>query len=302
MDQTEAQRLWIRALTTLDSLGDPSPTTKMLRARLFSCVATMLWRVGFSHSLGILHIDALEVAGFCSNEAASLGFISPTVLVVGGIMKGLIESPTEALNHRIQGWKRFELIFAAVEKRNKDLDRRESHHETKVMATPNAYQCAAPGCGIEATKKSGLLRCAGKCPLEFKPSYCSKECQKAVSRVPSYQKCHADDENASYQHWKAHRPVCKSGIATHNVQPDHEQSVADTSSISFDYTKFRGDGKERTLSFPSPAGETVKVTSKTMTPEFMRGIREMFTKESKDYLGIIPPHLQHRLTPARESV
>ena len=39
-----------------------------------------------------------------------------------------------------------------------------------------------------------------------------------------------------------------------------------------------------------------------MTPEFMRGIREMFTKESKDYLGIIPPHLQHRLTPARESV
>ena len=194
MDQTEAQRLWIRALTTLDSLGDPSPTTKMLRARLFSCVATMLWRVGFSHSLGILHIDALEVAGFCSNEAASLGFISPTVLAVGGIMKGLIESPTEALNHRIQGWKRFALIFAAVDKRNKDLDRRESYHETKVMATPNAYQCAAPGCGIEATKKSGLLRCAGKCPLEFKPSYCSKECQKAVSRVPSYQTCHADDE------------------------------------------------------------------------------------------------------------
>ena len=120
MEQTEAQRLWIRALTTLDSLGHPSPTTNMLRARLFSCVATMLWRVGFSHSLGILHIDALEVAGFCSNEAASLGFISPTVLAVGGIMKGLIESPTEAFNHRIQGWKRFELIFAAVEKRNKE--------------------------------------------------------------------------------------------------------------------------------------------------------------------------------------
>ena len=49
---------------------------------------------------------------------------------------------------------------------------------------PKAYVCAADGCGLEATSKTALMRCAGPCKLEDKPSYCSKECQRRVSIVP----------------------------------------------------------------------------------------------------------------------
>ena len=50
----------------------------------------------------------------------------------------------------------------------------------KVARAPNAYVCATPGCGIAANQKKALMRCAGRCPMERKPHYCSKECQRKV--------------------------------------------------------------------------------------------------------------------------
>ena len=53
---------------------------------------------------------------------------------------------------------------------------------------PLSYFCAMEDYEIVATKKSTLRRCAGGCPSAFKPSYCSKDCQRAVrflSRTPS---------------------------------------------------------------------------------------------------------------------
>jgi len=64
--------------------------------------------------------------------------------------------------------------------RKEEMDRVSAKRDAKVSRDPSKYVCSAKDCGIQATKKSGLLRCAGKCPLAFKPSYCSKECQKMV--------------------------------------------------------------------------------------------------------------------------
>jgi len=64
--------------------------------------------------------------------------------------------------------------------RTAEMNRAKAKREAKVSKAPLKYACSAEDCGIQATKKSGLLRCAGKCPVVFKPSYCSKECQKMV--------------------------------------------------------------------------------------------------------------------------
>jgi len=65
-----------------------------------------------------------------------------------------------------------------------EVNKAAAKRDAKVSKAPLKYVCAADDCGIQATKKSGLLRCAGKCPVVYKPSYCSKECQKMVCCCP----------------------------------------------------------------------------------------------------------------------
>ncbi|KAF8968831.1 hypothetical protein BDZ97DRAFT_1798329 [Flammula alnicola] len=43
----------------------------------------------------------------------------------------------------------------------------------------NARRCAA--CDKKHERRSSLKKCAGDCPSEAKPVYCSRRCQKAVS-------------------------------------------------------------------------------------------------------------------------
>ena len=87
--------------------------------------------------------------------------------------------------------ERFELLadlWEALDARKAEMAEESSKREAKVSKDPLSYFCAAEDCGIVPTKKSTLRKCAGGCPLVFKPSYCSKYCQKTVrsrSRVPN---------------------------------------------------------------------------------------------------------------------
>lgn len=58
------------------------------------------------------------------------------------------------------------------------LEGKKQKRHAEVAVNALAYVCAAQGCGVEATRKSALSRCAGLCALLAKPSYCSKECRK----------------------------------------------------------------------------------------------------------------------------
>ncbi|VDB84530.1 unnamed protein product [Peniophora sp. CBMAI 1063] len=64
-----------------------------------------------------------------------------------------------------------------------------SARRRKLSLGVSAVECAAHGCEARICWGKPLARCGGWCPLELKPAYCSKECQR--------------------QDWKAaHKPEC----------------------------------------------------------------------------------------------
>lgn len=73
------------------------------------------------------------------------------------------------------------MLWRLVERRGKAMDAAKRKREAKERRKPNAYQCANDGCPVRAASQMGLKQCAGPCPEEYKPSYCSKECQRKVS-------------------------------------------------------------------------------------------------------------------------
>jgi len=131
------------------------------------------------------NIDSLYRAGSNANEAISLGLLSPAALRAGFSIES--QGFRRPEDNRFPGLStdRFEQLtelWEAIDMRTAEVNKAKAKRDAKVSKAPLKYACSAEDCGIQATKKSGLLRCAGKCPVVFKPSYCSKECQKMVRR------------------------------------------------------------------------------------------------------------------------
>jgi hypothetical protein len=131
-----------------------------------------------------LHLSNLYRAAWLANTSISLGLVTPIALQIA--------DKTQKIGLRRQADCRFEgtdtscfealeSLWKARDARNEDLEKFGQMREAKVFQAPNLYICAAEGCGIEGRSRSGLLQCSGKCPSLEKPSYCSKDCQKAVS-------------------------------------------------------------------------------------------------------------------------
>ncbi|KAJ7904055.1 hypothetical protein B0H13DRAFT_1474707, partial [Mycena leptocephala] len=85
-------------------------------------------------------------------------------------------------------WKH---LWAAYDARVAEVQAEQDAEEAKRFVRPSRYECAAPGCPIEASKGKMLRACAGKCEEPYKPRYCTKECQIAD--------------------WKNHKSMCKPG-------------------------------------------------------------------------------------------
>ena len=158
-----------------------APVPKKVRVRALSCLASSQWELRqLPEKPDVWNMDSVWRAGVFADDCASLGFVSPMVLGIGRKIQELMTLPNipEARHPRFQG---LVFLWEAVERRQQEINAEQEKHNDKVAKTPNLFVCAAPGCGIEATRKSALLKCAGNCPSDVKPSYCSKECQKAVS-------------------------------------------------------------------------------------------------------------------------
>jgi len=82
--------------------------------------------------------------------------------------------------HSTERFERLTDLWETLDARSAEMAEENLKREVKVSKDPLCYSCAAEDCGIMATKKSTLWRCGGGCPPVFKPSYCSKYCQKAV--------------------------------------------------------------------------------------------------------------------------
>ncbi|KAI0737326.1 hypothetical protein C8Q80DRAFT_1276513 [Daedaleopsis nitida] len=64
----------------------------------------------------------------------------------------------------------FKVLWAVYDRYKQVLEKQE--------LTPSRYACAAAYCSFKTMKGKQLKQCAGGCPPQLKPSYCSKECQR----------------------------------------------------------------------------------------------------------------------------
>jgi hypothetical protein len=132
----------------------------------------------------------MYTAALLADRLAESGVITPNVLSMGAELELLgfrhpesitmkIEAPAR---HQVDWFKDLKNLWRVHDHFEAVMAAKRGKQDEKVVKAPSAYRCAAEGCGIEAKKKAGLLKCAGKCPIELKPSYCSKACQVKVSR------------------------------------------------------------------------------------------------------------------------
>lgn len=122
-----------------------------------------------------LRNEDIYVAASNANDSAALGLPSRTVIFVA---TQLLELGLKFLKDVRTHWRSsdFTALWNALSAYEK--------HQVKIARTPNAYKCAAEDCWVgrlDTVKKENLRRCAGECPPELKPSYCSNERQRWVS-------------------------------------------------------------------------------------------------------------------------
>ena len=176
-DQPAAAATW----TVLATYREDVPLS--LKARAYSSLARGWFDLAVENSPETLNIGYLYDAGNSANEAVALGLISPAVLMVASRIETAGFRRPEDNKFPEYSTERFERLtdlWDALDARTAEMAEEKSKREVKVSKDPLSYFCAAEDCGIVATKKSTLWRCGGGCPMAFKPSYCSKYCQKAV--------------------------------------------------------------------------------------------------------------------------
>jgi len=264
---------WWYGIAGKPKQGGPT-VSKKLRVRALSCLANGHWESRTTEADGpdVWNIDAVYRAASHANDAASLGFVSPAVLIIGLSTKQNMEEG-QYPEFDAPRFHALEFLWEVVERREGELQREKERRDEKVAKAPNAYVCAAEGCGIEGTRKSGLLRCAGACPAESKPSYCSKECQTAD--------------------WKRHKAICKPSetASSSKAAPDKEDNTAESSSqlptptiaaptpkLADDSMHLRDDGREVRMEIPRLGGGTTTISSRTMSPGFMKEFRNQIEK------------------------
>ncbi|KAJ7729106.1 hypothetical protein DFH07DRAFT_756952, partial [Mycena maculata] len=143
----------------------------------------------------------------------------------------------------------FKYLWLEYDKREAEMATEERKRLAKIAKAPNAYRCATEGCDIEATNKRTLLRCSGKCPGEYKPSYCSKECQK--------------------RDWPVHKQICKPGSKATIGPADSDSTIqVNINDPSVLDNEIRPDGGvERIIEFPHPdvPGGKLRIKSKSLS-------------------------------------
>ncbi|KAF8075045.1 hypothetical protein FPV67DRAFT_1475810 [Lyophyllum atratum] len=192
-----------------------------------------------------LYYRYLHAAAHHANESALLlnGDASPAILAFA--MYTLEPHSHQVLELLAQ----YKAVWAALEKRRKDIEKDQQKAAKKRAKTANKYTCAAVDCVIQSDKKMMLAQCSGKCDPDKKPSYCGKE------------------------DWKNHKPFCQPGAPCSILEKDVDLPVSGS--------------KGGSLSIPvtGPDGQTMMVSSSTMGPEMLKEIREHSLAEHSQRSG-----------------
>ncbi|KAI0364545.1 hypothetical protein BV20DRAFT_830292 [Pilatotrama ljubarskyi] len=237
--------------------------------------------------LGQSPLASFSQAVHHANESVKLGLVSPIVLRVGLMMRDLGAQLGVDVSQMGRS-RRFRPLWRAVTHRMEELYAEERKKQARVGRKPNAYMCAAEGCGIRADGRAALKACSGKCPPDLKPHYCSKECQK--------------------KDWPRHKPICKAGTpgkmplmldsdkanalklfelgeseegecdevgaeGPRIAQLVQENNAGDNAGDK--PMRYTQPGAARTITIPAPnaPGGSIHITSNTLDPESMKAFR-----------------------------
>ena len=133
----------------------------------------------FGRPVGLSPYASLIFATVHANYSVRLGLVSSTILSVGFGVKDVVEQLGADVS---MASPRFMPLWDELKKREDEVLAEERKRQGKVAREANAYVCAAEGCKVEGQHKTALRACAGQCPPDLKPHYCSRECQKRVGR------------------------------------------------------------------------------------------------------------------------
>jgi hypothetical protein len=152
-----------------------------IQMRALSCLASAFLERS-NMGPGAVQIDHLYRAGKLADMAASLGFVSPSMLGIAARIEdaGFRRQADCRFVVDITRYAELDFLWNAFDAHRARIGLNDRQRDSKAAIAPNLYQCAAEGCGIKATSKSGLSQCSGPCSAAVKPSYCSKECQRVV--------------------------------------------------------------------------------------------------------------------------
>lgn len=222
--------LWEKIVDNLKKPNSPGRTRD--HAVAASCLAHACWNEACPPGSTGLSLAGATKATFYLEISVAYGLRSPNALFISNILRKMNLRDDEAISRATHLWNLFD--------------------ERQVE------QCAANGCGIQGGSKAALRRCGGKCPIELKPSYCSKECQR--------------------RDWPIHKSVCRPSKTCDNLSVGQDQTLPGRN-LNRDLEDEMPEGvptKERIIEINSPStpGTKVQISSKTMSPAFMRQFRD----------------------------
>ncbi|GJE99800.1 zinc finger MYND domain-containing protein [Phanerochaete sordida] len=128
-------------------------------------------------------IKHFVTAAHYANKAAKLGFWSLAMFLVGKTLTegGYRRSSQDALAEPRDGQSLEDSLrwVAGFAPFWDGFDRRQRGFMRRATLKPEDERIACTaGCGIVASRRSAMKKCAGRCPPHLKPVYCSRSCQQ----------------------------------------------------------------------------------------------------------------------------
>ncbi|KAK0450076.1 hypothetical protein EV421DRAFT_1899593 [Armillaria borealis] len=199
----------------------------------------------------------LQAAAWHANESVKLapGKTSPAAMMYAqNVMKPQAE-------HAVDMYLLYKELWSALESRDQDMEKGRAKMDQKRMARPNRYKCATVGCGIEAVSGHVFSRCISSLLLYGDGSNDQFQVLGNVTQTRS--PIIVAESVVKKKDWKNHKPFCMPGAPCSVIDVDGPSSIGSGS---------KKDSIQIPMKFGN--GRTTMVSSSTMSPEFLKEMRD----------------------------
>ncbi|KAI1787003.1 hypothetical protein LXA43DRAFT_1098679 [Ganoderma leucocontextum] len=174
---------------------------------------------------------SLRFALHHASESARLGHVSPIVLRVGFTAREIGEGFGVEFSRLVERAKRHRPLWRAVDDRLNELYAEARKTFKRAERDPPECVCGAEGCGTRARSSASFKACSGKCPVDLKPRYCSKQCQ--------------------VKDWARHKTICKPGYGDKHPKIPTEFAAVELFELEDSEPESAFRAPETTFDFPA---------------------------------------------------